>query len=259
MALMKNGYIGFGVFVLVSTLALSGCTVSLNYSSGSAKTALSQAQQQKAKVIVVDLMDGRVQGRPSKLPLVATQDRQQDFAGLREAVREHAVEAGLVEQGAWFPDAPTTPKEVKRILRKAKKRGAKAVLFLRLENLYGRGWQNPALAIMTALVGIGVGAIPYIVVVSLPINSEYGVAKVRAFLVDPSSRQLLRTYVSRHKLMDDSVTGWGYAPMGELQDILFEALDNAYTRAGEVVVDQDFKEYEEAEVPAMLFEPRRRR
>lgn len=244
-----------GTLVCLCGLLAGGCGVSFSYSSSSAERVLTEARQQQSKLVVVDLMDGRAMGKPSKLPLATGQTRQNDFSYLRQAIREHAANAGLTVWDAPWPAAPGTPDEAATILKQAQQQGARAVLFLRLDNLYARGRKSTAVAIIQALIPLGVGLVMVLITNSLPVNSEYSAARVRAYLVDPVSGKLLFSAAGEGVLKDDKVSAWGFSPMSEMKGVIFKAVEEAFGKVGQTLASHELPKAGDTDALSALFAP----
>jgi hypothetical protein len=211
----------------------AGCSVSMKYGTSGVDRLV--RERQRARLVVPEILDARVDGKPGAGGIVYGQDREEDFQGLREAVGEHVQRAGLVPEGTAAPRAPHSEQEVARILDRARASGAQAVLFLRLEGASARGdpahWAIGLSNASLPLMALGVGIPVWIIADSLPVHGEYADATVEGLLVDPSTRELLGRFSGKGHLANDSVTRWGYAPLAEIPGVIRTAVQQVLAAA----------------------------
>ncbi|MEQ9501146.1 MAG: hypothetical protein RIT81_30035 [Deltaproteobacteria bacterium] len=219
--------------------AATGCGgTSLRYGSGDTAVRMSATQRAQAKLAVVDVMDGRSRGEPTDLPFVLHEPRAKSLAQIRESFRAHVVEAGLVGSEGEVLAAPTSREELDTLLGDAADRGAKAVLFVRLDAVTALGYRDPVAGSLLMLSATIVGILPGIIAGSLTINEERVAVLVRGFLVDPDGRVVVARVEHLYEYYDDAVALlFGYGPADELPEGLFAATDAVLVQATQHLAD----------------------
>jgi hypothetical protein len=242
------------IMIGLACFSFLGCGAALKYNSSRA-VELFGSSRDKPPVVIPELMDGRHRGKESKLPLRYGSEREDDFSQLREAVRDHTVNSNFVEEHAPIVPAPGNPQEVEQILKDAAGKGAKAVLFLKIEGLFT--YEDPGLA--TAIVGFlsippfFVGIIPLTIVYSLPINSEYASTEIHAYLVDPAGKRLIGDFRESIVFNQRSVSAWAIQGNNLPRKVLFEAMEKILKQSAEAISSGDRCPGRNGDVARFLF------
>lgn len=214
------------VFCCLTVFAfiLCSCASSLRYSS----TGIDRPEfgSKPLRIVAVDLIDSRQNNPP-----IVHENMTDDLTEIRMSVREHMVNAGIIQSQADVVAAPASLQEIETILSTANKQGADAVLFLRLNNISIHGRVAKGVSVVFAIsagltpVG-GIGLLPLIVAASIPVNEEGAHVVVEAMLIDPKTRVLLGHFIEKEDF-DDKVTAWSHDPLGKFLNITKNAIQKA--------------------------------
>lgn len=115
---------------------------------------------------------------------------------LRESFRERVEAAGLVTPDGWMPEAPSSPDEARAILDEARERGARVVLFTRLEGIFAQQRMSISNA-LGPVVMVLIGLLPGIILAPIPDSYEYAGVQVRVFVVGTEPAVVLATVSER--------------------------------------------------------------
>jgi len=216
------------VFCCLTVFAfmLCSCASSLRYSSSGIDRP--DFGSKPLRIVAVDLIDSRLN---NMTPILVGKNITDNLTDIRMSVREHMVNAGIVQSKEDVMAAPASVEQIEAILSTAKKQGADAVLFLRLNNgsIYKRlaTFVTTTNTIAAVLIPVGgIGLLPLIIVDSIPANQEGARVVVEAMVIDPKTRVLLGHFIEKEDY-EDKVSAWGSGPKGKFLDITKKAVQKA--------------------------------
>ena len=143
---------------------------------------------------------------------------------------------------------------MRRLLDEARGRGSDIAMFLRLGGVYASNGAAKAVTIVSAMGPLS-GLLPDVIVYSLPINTEHAELRVRAYLVDTATREVLATFEERSILHDRKTTAWGLNATRELKGLMYETMRKVFERAAHIVEEGEYTGGGEDSISALLFNP----
>jgi hypothetical protein len=166
-------------------------------------------------MVVPAVMDARDNGRPVSGD-EATEGADEEMAELRESVGEHVSRAGVE---ALTAPAPESADEVAALLGRARDAGVREVMFVR----YHGAQRGVVCAPTHALIMLAV--VPWFVVQTIPLSRQAATAGFEAFVVDPTSGEVLATS-ARFMAGYDHVTQWRCFNNDLVHDVLRTAVND---------------------------------
>lgn len=194
------------------SLVLGGCGISHRYSTDSVTPV---AALQNAPMSVPQVLDARDNGRPSQEATFEGKAREDEMAEVREAVADHVSRAGV--QQVLTPGAPATADEVRAVMAQAAQAGVEEVMFVRYHGALA------AQRCVSFAALLAVGALPYVIMQSIPLSDQGATAGFEAFVVSARTGELLASS-SRLAAYGERINQWACGPEGVMHEMMRESL-----------------------------------
>jgi hypothetical protein len=216
------------LFVVVplacSTLICVGCATSFKYDASAVKRF--DLGSKPPAIMLADVMSGGGLS-PSGGGELYDEDSETVYRELNLSVRQHCIASGLIAENGPFARAPETAEELRHMLDDAVANDVRAVLMIRPDHMGSSGNIPVGVKIadlfIVALMPVGIGVIPWVIVDSLPVRTERASVGVEGVLVDPESGSVLWTSsVSEQRRR--KATGWRYNPPRQIAPAFQEAV-----------------------------------
>lgn len=208
------------LFTLTAALAAGCGGISYRYGTGSVRPI---AGAESLGAIATEAMDARSDGAPWDRSGDPGVDRFIDdsLREVRQAVGEHLVRAGVVDENSPTLPAPATAADVRRVLAEARAARAASVVFVR----FHRADLAPACG-STAALGIYIGLLPWLILDSIPLWSHGGVGSFEVIVASTETGEVLGRAV-RTAAFAEHVSAWGCGADGVMHDMLRRSLELA--------------------------------